>query len=143
MSHSSTHEDVSRGETVRVGSDRSFGLVFTGFCAIVAAAQFWLGHGHAWGWLAASLAFAGTTLVYSRALHPLNILWFKFGMLLHMIVSPVVLGIMFFAVFTPIGWYMRLAGKRPLNLRFDAAAQSYWIHRQPPAPTPGSFDRQF
>jgi hypothetical protein len=140
---SSTHEDVSREETVTAGSDRSFGWVFTGFCAIVAAVQFWLGHSHAWGWLIASLAFAGTTLVYSRALRPLNLLWFKFGMLLHVVVSPVVLGIMFFAVFTPIGWLMRLAGKRPLSLRFEPAARSYWVQRQPPAPPPGSFDQQF
>lgn len=140
---SSTHEDVSRAETVTVGSDRGFGIVFTLFCAIVAGVQFWLGHGHAWGWLIASLAFAGTTLVYSRALRPLNVLWFKFGMLLHRVVSPVVLGIMFFAVFTPIGWCMRLAGKRPLNLTFDKAAASYWVPRGPPAPPPGSFDRQF
>jgi len=140
---SSTHEDVNRAETVTVGSDRSFGWVFTVFCAIVAAIQFWLGHGAAWGWLIASAAFAGTTLVYSRALRPLNILWFKFGMLLHLVVSPVVLGIMFFAVFTPIGWLMRLSGKRPLSLRFDAAAQSYWVQRRPPSPPPGSFDQQF
>jgi Saxitoxin biosynthesis operon protein SxtJ len=140
---SSTHENVHREETVTAGSDRSFGWVFTGFCAIVAAVQFWLGHGHAWGWLVASLAFAGTTLVYSRALRPLNVLWFKFGMLLHRVVSPVVLGIMFFAVFTPIGWIMRLTGKRPLNLAFDAEAPSYWVQRKPPAPPPGSFDQQF
>jgi hypothetical protein len=139
----STHEDVSRAESVTVGSDRSFGWVFTAFCAIVAAAQFWLGHGAAWGWLIASALFAGTTLVYSRALRPLNILWFRFGMLLHRVVSPVILGVMFFAVFTPIGWCMRLAGKRPLSLRFEPAARSYWVQRRPPSPPPGSFDQQF
>ena len=140
---SSTHEDVSRAETVTVGSDRSFGIVFTVFCALVAALQFWVGHAAAWGWLAAAALFAGTTLVYSRALRPLNVLWFKFGMLLHRVVSPVVLGVMFFAVFTPIGWCMRLAGKRPLSLSFDKAAASYWVPRGPSAPPPGSFDRQF
>ena len=143
MAHSSTHEDVSRTDTVNVGSDRNFGIVFTVFCAIVAAVQFWFGSSSAWGWLIASAAFAGVTLAYSRALRPLNILWFKFGMLLHHVVSPVILAIMFFAVFTPIGWIMRLSGKRPLHLRFDPAANSYWIHRAPPAPPPGSFDRQF
>jgi len=140
---SSTHENVNRAETVTAGSDRSFGLVFTAFCAIVAAVQFWLGHGAAWSWLVASALFAGTTLVYSRALRPLNVLWFRFGMLLHRVVSPLILGVMFFAVFTPIGWCMRLAGKRPLSLRFDAAAQSYWVQRRAPAPPPGSFDQQF
>ena len=140
----STHEDVSRTHGVTVGSDRSFGIVFTVFCAIVAGVQFWYGSTTAaWGWLLAAAMFAAFSLVYSRALRPLNILWFKFGMLLHLIVSPLVLGIMFFAVFTPIGWLMRLSGKRPLHLRFDAAAPSYWVQRRPPSPPPGSFDQQF
>jgi hypothetical protein len=140
----STHEDVSRDHAVVVGSDRNFGIVFTVFCALVAGLQFWWGsHTAAWGWLMAAVVFAGFALVYSKALHPLNILWFKFGMLLHKVMSPVILGIMFFAVFTPIGWIMRLSGKRPLNLAYDEAAESYWIERRPPGPPPGSFDRQF
>ncbi len=138
-----THEDVSRAHTVTVGSDRSFGMVFTVFCAIVAGVQFWYGSSAAWGWLAAAVLFAGCALVYSRALRPLNIVWFRFGMLLHRIVSPVILGVMFFAVFTPIGLWMRLIGKRPLNLASDEKADSYWIERRPPGPPPGSFVRQF
>jgi hypothetical protein len=140
---SSTHEAVNRPETVSVGSDRSFGIVFTVFCAIVALVQFWLGSRAFWGWLIAAAVFAGFALVYSRALRPLNLLWFKFGMLLHQVLSPLILGILFYAVFTPIGLSMRLAGRRPLNLRYDPAAHSYWIQRRPPAPPPGSFDRQF
>ena len=140
----STHEDVSRAHTVAVGSDRSFGIVFTVFCALVAGVQFWGGsHTAAWGWLLAAAIFGAFALVYSRALRPLNILWFKFGMLLHKIVSPVILGIMFYAVFTPVGMWMRLTGKRPLSLAYDEKADSYWIERRPPGPPPGSFDRQF
>jgi len=139
-----THEDVSRVHTVTVGSDRSFGIVFTVFCAIVAGVQFWHGSSTAaWGWVIAATVFGAFTLVYSRALRPLNILWFRFGMLLHRIVSPLILGVMFFAVFTPIGLWMRLIGKRPLNLAYDESAQSYWIERRPPGPPPGSFNRQF
>lgn len=138
-----THEDVSRAHTVNVGSDRSFGIVFTVFCAIVAGVQLWYGSSAFRGWLLAALVFAAFSVVYSRALRPLNILWFKFGMLLHRVVSPLILGVMFFAVFTPIGLWMRLVGKRPLNLRYDPQAESYWIHRRPPGPPPGSFDQQF
>ncbi len=141
MSH--THENLQRADTVSAGSDRSFGIVFTVFCAIVALVQFWLDSNAFWGWLVAAAVFAGFALFYSRALRPLNALWFRFGMLLHHVMSPLILGIMFFAVFTPIGLWMRLVGKRPLNLRFDAAADSYWVHRKPPAPERGSFDRQF
>ena len=50
---------------------------------------------------------------------------------------------MFYAVFTPIGLWMRLVGKRPLNLQFDADAASYWIERKPPGPPPASFQNQF
>jgi hypothetical protein len=140
---SSLHEDIKRADVVKVGSDRSFGIVFTVFCALVAAVHAWLGKDTFWGWLIAAAVFGAFSLFYSRALHPLNVLWFRFGLLLHHVVSPVVLGVMFFAVFTPIGWCMRLAGKRPLNLAYDPAAKSYWIHRAPPAPPPGSFDQQF
>lgn len=139
----SLHEDIRRADKVKVGSDRSFGMVFAAFCAIVAVVHWWLDKGTFWGWLAAAAIFAGFSLFYSRALHPLNMLWFRFGMLLHHVVSPVILGVMFFAVFTPIGWCMRLAGKRPLSLAYDATAKSYWISRTPPAPPAGSFDRQF
>ena len=142
-SPTSLHEDLKREDGVKAGSDRSFGMVFTVFCALVAAVHWWLGKGTFWGWLGAAAVFGGFTLFYSRALHPLNVLWFRFGMLLDHVVSPVILGIMFFAVFTPIGWIMRLAGKRPLNLQYDPSAASYWIERKPPAPAPGSFDRQF
>ena len=139
-----THEDVSRVQAVSVGSDRSFGIVFTVFCALVAALQAWHGSSHAaWGWLLAAVLFASFALVYARALRPLNILWFKFGLLLHKVMSPLILGIMFFAVFTPIGWWMRMIGKRPLNLAYDEKAESYWIHRRPPGPPAGSFDKQF
>lgn len=141
MAH--THENLQRVDTVSAGSERSFGIVFTVFCAIVALVQFWFGSQAFWGWLVAAAVFAGFALFYSRALRPLNILWFRFGMLLHHVMSPIILGVMFYAVFAPIGLWMRLIGKRPLNLQFDAAAESYWVHRKPPAPEPGSFDRQF
>jgi hypothetical protein len=140
---SSLHEDIRREDKVKVGSDRSFGFVFAVFCALVALVHWWLGKGTFWGWGIAAAAFAAFSLFYSRALRPLNLLWFRFGMLLHRVVSPLILGVMFFGVFTPIAWCMRAAGKRPLNLAYDPAAKSYWISRTAPAPQPGSFDRQF
>jgi hypothetical protein len=139
----STHEDISRADAVTLGSDRSFGLVFTAFCGLVGGVQLWHGSHASWAWLVAATLFAAFALLYARALRPLNVLWFKFGLLLHKIMSPVILGIMFFVVFTPIGWWMRAIGKRPLNLAYDEKAESYWIHRRPPGPPPGSFDRQF
>ncbi len=76
-------------------------------------------------------------------LAPLNRVWTKFGLLLHKVVSPIVLGVMFYLVITPTGLLMRLFGKDPLRLKFDGTAKSYWIPREPPGPKPDSIKDQF
>ena len=76
-------------------------------------------------------------------LAPLNRLWMKFGGLLHRFVSPIVLGLLFFVVITPMGLAMRMLGKDPLKLRADTQSKSYWIDRTPPGPRPDSFIDQF
>ena len=76
-------------------------------------------------------------------LRPLNKLWFKFGLLLHAIINPIVLGAMFFVAVTPMALVMRLAGKKLLNMDYEPAAKSYWIERKPPGPPPESVRRQF
>jgi hypothetical protein len=126
-----------------MGSDRQFGLVFFGFCVLVGAYRLWHAKPGAWVWLIAAGLFLLFAALFPRALRPLNVVWFKFGLLLHAIVSPVVLGLMFFAVFTPLGMLMRIFGKRPLHLNLDKTADSYWIVRKPPGPPPGSFRNQF
>src|SRR5690348_12335896 len=117
-----THEDFSREDRTPIGSERNFGLVFAGLCAVVAGVNWWHGNTRFWAWASAAVIFAAIALAAPRLLRPLNIVWFKLGMLLHHIVSPVVLGLMFFAVFTPVGWCMRAMRKRPLHLRFDREA---------------------
>jgi hypothetical protein len=62
---------------------------------------------------------------------------------LHAVMTPVLLGLMFFTTITPIGWLMRALGKRPLALGFDREAKSYWIHRTPPGPARDSLPNQF
>jgi hypothetical protein len=76
------------------------------------------------------------------ALAPLNRMD-AFRLLLHRIVSPLVLGVMFFGVVTPMGLVMRALGKDPLRLRFDRDARSYWIDRRPPGPAPDTLNNQF
>ena len=93
--------------------------------------------------VAASLLFLLFALVLPKALAPLNWVWTKFGLVLHRIVSPVVLGVLFYGVFTPLGIIMRLFGGDPLRLRFNPNAQSYWIERTPPGPAPDSLKDQF
>lgn len=83
------------------------------------------------------------TLVAPDYLAPLNRLWARFGALLHRIVSPVALAILFFIVVTPIALLMRILGKDPLRMRLDPNAKSYWIVRDPPGPKSESLKDQF
>ncbi len=137
------HEDLAREEEVVGSSNRSFGLVFTGFFAIVAAISAWR-HGWMWPWAA---GIAGTFLVVSFTaagiLAPLNRGWTKFGLLLGRIVAPIVLGLLFFLSVVPIGLIMRARGKDLLRLKFDRTARSYWIERDPPGPPPETMRKQF
>ena len=124
-------------------SDRAFGLVFAVFFAIVALLPLW-GRGEVRAWaLLISTAFALFAVAVPHILAPLNRGWMAFGNLLHHIVSPIALGILYYGVVTPTGLLMRLAGKDPLRLRFEPAARSYWIERQPPGPSADSLKDQF
>ena len=73
----------------------------------------------------------------------LNQWWTKFGALLHQIVSPIALGILFFLVITPIALLMRILGKDSLRMRLDPEAKTYWIKRDPPGPDADSLKNQF
>ena len=137
------HEDFSRKEHVKASSDRSFGLVMAAICLIIAL---WpLIHAEPVRWWALGLAavFAALAFIWTAALAPLNKLWLKFGLLLHTVVSPIVLGFLFYVTVTPIALLMRLLGKYPLRLRRDPDAASYWIERTPPGPAPESMKNQF
>lgn len=137
------HEDLGRSQAVKTSSDRSFGLVFTGFFALVGA---WpLVHGMAPRWWALALAalFLAVALARPALLAPLNRIWTRFGLLLHKVVNPIVMGVMFFLVVTPTGLLMRLAGKDPMRLKRDPQAASYWIERAPPGPAPETMKQQF
>jgi hypothetical protein len=143
MATTQLHEDFSRTEHVKAGSDRSFGLVFAGFFALMSALSAWRGH-TAWHWaLPVAAVFLVIAYTYPKVLAPLNLLWMKFGLLLHKIVTPVILGLLFFVTITPIGLLARACGKDFLRLRLDRGAKSYWIERTPPGPPPQSMKNQF
>jgi len=137
------HEFGGRVASTESSSDRSFGLVFAAFFAILAAYNWW--HQRAiWPlYLAVAVAFLAVALLWPNALAPANRLWTKLGHILGMIVSPIVLSLMFFLVVTPTGLLMRLLGKDPLRLRRDSGAGSYWIVRRPPGPPGDSMGEQF
>lgn len=127
---------------VELPSNRKFGFFFTLVFA-VAAAYFFEAVKMTWAYafIAAALVFLIVTLVKSDALLPLNQLWMRFGLLLGMIVSPIVLGVIFFGLFTPIAILMRLSGRDELRLKFNKKATN-WIPRSEPIKS-DSFKHQF
>lgn len=137
------HESYERSEQVRGSSDRSFGIVFAVVFAVIGLLPLAFG-GAARLWaLMIGAAFLVVALLAPTILAPMNRVWLRFGLLLHRIVSPLVLGIMFFLVITPMGLVMRAFGKDLLRLKFDQSLASYWIERSPPGPAPESMKDQF
>jgi hypothetical protein len=140
---SMSHESFERDDDVEGSSDRSFGFVFATVFLIIAAWPVWSGGTLRWWAVAVSAAFALVALAMPTLLAAPNRWWMRFGLLLGKIVSPIALGLLFYAVVVPTGLLMRLFGKDPLRLARDAAAPSYWIERTPPGPPPQSMTNQF
>lgn len=139
----SAHESLKREETLKLPSNRSFGMVFTVVFLIVGLApMIKRGEVRAWALIVAGL-FLILGLSNSPVLTPLNRLWMKFGLLLHHIVSPLILGILFYGTITPMAWILRLLGKDPMRRALDKNTPSYWILRDPPGPVRHSMQNQF
>lgn len=138
-----SHEFQRRDEAVQSSSNRSFGLVFASFFVLLAVLSFWHGTARWPVWLALAFVSLILALAAPQWLAPLNSLWTKIGLLLHRIVSPVFLAVLFYGCVVPVGFLMRLSGKDPLRLRYEPDAESYWIRRTPPGPAPQSFRDQF
>jgi hypothetical protein len=139
----STHESFSREEEIVTGSDRSFGFVMAGAFGLLSALNAWHA-GRIWPWTAAlAVAFLFAALLRPAVLVPLNRIWLKFGLLLHKIVNPVVMALLFYGTVLPTGLVARAMGKDLLRLRREPEAESYWIVRTPPGPAPESMKDQF
>ena len=137
------HESYSRDETVIAGSDRSFGIVIAAALALMSLLNWWH-DGHSWPWTGGiAVLFLAAALFYPAALKPLNRLWLKFGLLLHKVVNPIIMALVFFGTVLPTGLIMRALGKDPLRLKRQPDANSYWIERRPPGPAPESMKDQF
>ena len=128
----------------RLPSNRSFGSLFTVVFALLAGYGKYAEWSPIQFWTFACLA--GLTLLATifapNALTFFNRLWFLFGELLGKIVSPVVLGVIFFGLLTPVSVLTRLFGRDELRLK-RTESSSYWIGRKPPGPEPESFKNQF
>ena len=118
-------------DDIKVGSNRSFGIVFFVVFLLVSLYPLISGDNVRFWSLAISGIFLILGILNSNLLSPLNKIWFKFGILLGRIISPIVMGIIFFLVVTPIAFIMRLLGKDLLNLKYNDN-QSYWIEKSGP-----------
>lgn len=129
--------------TVEMGSERSFGVVFAVVFSLIGLWPLLHGNGpRAWALLLA-VAFLGLGYLAPQVLRPLNVWWFKLGLLLGRIVAPVVMTLLFFLVVTPTAVIMRALGKDLLKLKLDPAAKSYWIERTDNDQPAGSMRNQF
>ena len=125
---------------IKIGSNRNFGLVFF-FVFLIVGLWPLLNGGPFRIWsIVIAIIFLIFGLMNSKLLTPLNKLWFKFGLFLGTIVSPFVMGIIFFLVITPIGFVMKIIGKDLLNIKHDNKKKSYWINR---AKTKTTMKQQF
>ena len=124
-------------------SERSFGLVFAAVFTIIGCWPFWHWEPPRWWALAIAAVFAVVAMTRPQVLHPLNRVWLALGRLLHKIVSPLVMGFIFFAAVTPTGWIMRLRGKDLLSLKRQPDQKSYWIRKQPSHPETETMKHQF
>ena len=116
-------------QEIELPSNRKFGFFFT-FVFSLAAAYFFYSVEMTWAYafIIAALIFLVVTLLKSDALLPLNKLWMRFGFLLGKIVSPIVLGMIFFGMFMPIAFFLKLRGCDELRLKFNNKS-SHWISR--------------
>lgn len=140
MTHS-THENFDRA--VEIGSDRSFGIVMAVALCFIAILNAWHS-GALWPWMGGIAAlFLTAALFRPTMLSPLNRAWSKFGLLLHKVVNPIVMGVVFYGAVLPTGLVMRARGKDLLQLKRQPNVDSYWIVRQPPGPAPDTMKNQF
>ena len=116
---------------IKISSNRSFGIVFFLVFLIVTLYPLINGQNIRFWSLIISLIFLILGVLNSKILTPLNKIWFKFGLFLGRIVSPIVMGIIFFFVVTPIGLFMKLINKDLLNLKFSDK-KSYWLEKNEP-----------
>jgi hypothetical protein len=135
--------DLTASVKPQLPTNQKFGWFFSSMFAVLAAYSYWkVWDKFAVTALVVALMFAALTLLHPKLLSPLNRLWYQLGMLLGKIVSPIVLGIIFFVLITPTSLVTRLFGRDELKLK-KRSAESYWIDRSPPGPSSDSFNNQF
>ena len=117
---------------IKISSNRSFGVVFFAVFLFIALYPITYSEDIRIWSLIISFIFIILGLLNSKILTPLNKLWFKFGVILGKIISPIIMGIIFFLVVTPIGLIMKVLGKDLLRLKNNKKDNTYWIEKNGP-----------
>lgn len=125
-------------------SNRNFGFLFAGVFALLSAYAAYHGGepSKVYGWLIAGVVVGLVAIIAPGALSPFNRVWMKLGDLMGKVVSPLVLGVIFFLLITPVGLIGRLFGRDELRLK-RSSGNTYWIDRDPSGPAGDSFKNQF
>ena len=136
-------KDRTFSAQLQLPTNRKFGWFFAAFFALLGAYAYW----KVWTEVAItgiifSALFSVTTLVAPHLLTTLNRLWFGLGLMLGKMVSPIVLGVIFFMLITPISLIMRMFGRDELKMK-KRSVDSYWVNRSPPGPPADSFKNQY
>jgi hypothetical protein len=129
--------------SLKIPTNQKFGWFFSVVFALLCAYFFWK------SWIeltifAFTLAifFSLSALFVPQILSPFNRLWYGFGLLLGRVVSPIVLGVIFFLLITPVSLVTRLFGRDELRMK-KSSVESYWVDRLPPGPPSDSFNNQY
>jgi len=123
-------------------SNRAFGLIFSAIFMVFSIYPVLFGNGLRLWTLIISLLFLSTAVLVPSILTPLNKFWVKFGMFMHSIINPILMGLVFFLTVLPTGIIIKCLGKDPMNRKFDNNSKSYWIERKEKI-SKESFDNQF
>jgi len=124
-------------------SNKAFGIVMSCFFAALWVFSYLSNVEPNWYFFGISVAFVSSAFLLPKLLTPLNFIWFKFGVLLSKITTPVIMAAVFFLLVTPIAIVKRLKGQNALKLFYEAEKETYWILRKNAKGKSGDMERQF
>lgn len=130
-------------KTTQLPTNRKFGWFFASIFTFIAIYTCWKQYNvFAASALILSVLFTAVTIISPQLLSPINRLWYDIGMILGRIISPIVLGTIFFAMITPISLILRIFGRDELKMK-KRSLDTYWVDRSPSGPSSDSFKNQY
>lgn len=139
MKRGALHENFERLEH-ESPTESSFGWTFAALALLIGGVRLYSRHQDGWIWIAVALMLAALARFAPRALAPFNRAWFRFSLLLTKFVSPIMMGVVYFLLITPMGLFARMRGRKLLELERDPNVDSYW---KPADETKSKFENQF